>query len=254
MPSEGNKEMSFWDHLEELRGTIVRSAVALIVAFFALFCFKDFLFDTLVLAPTRNDFFLYRWLGTDTCLSLVNIEIAAQFMVHMKVAFIAALLLCVPYIIFEIWKFVAPGLYENEKRAVRIAFAFSSLLFYLGVFIGYTIVVPLMVNFFYGYSVSASVVNTISLGSYISMLSSTVLLFGLVFELPAIILALSRLGFVTRTSLIRVWRYAVLAIVVLAAIITPSGDPFSLAVVSLPLFLLYGLSILICKPEKPVEE
>lgn len=250
----GNKEMTFWDHLDDLRKVIIRSAAVLLVVSIALFFFKKFLFDVIVLAPTRNDFFLYRLLGIDASLSLINIEVAAQFMIHLKVTFITAVIVCVPYLIFEIWRFVSPALYANEKKALRGAFAFSSLLFYVGMAVGYCIVLPLMVNFFQDYQVSTLVTNSISLSSYISMFASTVLLFGLVFEFPTVILALSRLGLLTRGTLVRAWRYAVLVAVALAALITPSGDPFSLMVVSVPLLLLYGLSILICKPEKPEEE
>ncbi len=238
--------MTFWDHLEELRQGVFRSAAVLVAASVALFFFKGFLFDTLLLAPTRPDFFLYRWLGTDVHLDLVNIEVSAQFLIHMKVTFMCALVLCCPYLLFEIWRFVAPALYRNEKKAVSKAFIFASGLFYAGVAIGYCVVLPLMVNFFYGYKVSESVVNTISLTSYISTVYSTVILFGLVFEFPSLVAVLSQIGLVTKQMLRKGWRYAVLAVVVLAALITPSGDPFSLCVVSIPLFLLYWLSIAVC--------
>lgn len=246
---DGSREMSFWDHLEELRGSLFRSVLVLLALSVVTFLFKELLFDKIVLAPARSDFFLYRWLHTDTHLDLVNIEVAAQFMVHIKVSFVAALIISVPYLLFEIWRFVAPALYEKEKRAIRGAFAGASFLFYVGMATGYCLVLPLMVNFFCSYSVSDSIVNTISLSSYISLVSSSVLLFGLVFEFPTIIAALSRLGLVTRRMLLGFWRYAIGIIVIVAALITPSGDPFSLFVVSVPLFLLYCISILLCRKE-----
>lgn len=243
--------MTFWDHLDVLRGSLFRALAVTLAVSVGLFFFKEFLFDGLILAPTRGDFFIYRWLGISSGLSLVNIEVAAQFITHIKVTFLCALILCTPYLLFEIWRFIAPALYTREKRATRRAFLLSAGLFYLGLAIGYVVVLPLMVNFFQGYSVSDSVTNTISLTSYMSTFYSTVLLFGLVFEIPVLLALLSRLGLVTRRMLRRGWRYAVLTVVVLAAVITPSGDPFSLMVVSLPLFLLYMLGIALCRdPEK----
>lgn len=243
------REASFWDHLDELRKVLIRAFLVLVAVSVGLFFFKDFLFDDLILAPARPDFFLYRALGVDVRLDLVNIEVTAQFMTHIKVTFICAAILCCPYLFYEIWGFVAPALYAHEKRAVSRAFLLSSVLFYLGLATGYSVVLPLMVNFFQGYSVSETIVNTISLTSYMSMVYSTVLLFGLVFELPVLVAMLSRLGIVTRRMLLGGWRYAVVTVVVLAALITPSGDPFSLMVVSIPLFLLYMLSILVCRRE-----
>jgi len=231
--------MTFWDHLDELRGCIIRSILVYVAACAILFCFKDFLFGTVVLAPAR-----------DASLKIINIEITAQFMTHIKVAFIAALIVAVPYFIFEIWRFIAPALYQNEKKAIGKAFGFASLLFYVGLVVGYVVILPLMVGFFKDYSVSDTIVNKISLTSYMSMFSSTVLLFGLVFELPVLAAILSSLGILKREMLLGGWRYAIIAIVILAALITPSGDPFSLAVVCVPLFLLYGISIAVCKKEE----
>lgn len=160
-----------------------------------------------------------------------------------------------PHILFEIWRFIAPALYQNEKRATRRAFLFASFLFYLGIAVGYSIILPLMVNFFDGYKVSEEVVNTISLNSYISTVNSTVLLFGIVFEIPTLVAVLSQIGLLSRQTLVSGWKWAVLLIAVLAAIITPA-DPFSMLIAAIPLALLYGISILVCKPkqEEPEEE
>ncbi|MBR0500440.1 MAG: twin-arginine translocase subunit TatC [Bacteroidales bacterium] len=245
-----SKDMSFWDHLEALRQGLFRVILALLGAFVVLFFFKEFLFDKLILAPTRTDFFFYKWFGMKTGLQLVNIELSTQFMVHMRVTFMCAFILCCPYVLFEIWRFIAPALYRHEKRATRRAFLFASVLFYLGIAVGYCIILPLMVNFFDGYKVSEEVVNTISLNSYISTVSSTVLLFGIVFEIPTLVAVLSQLGLITRQSLLGGWKWAVLIIAVLAAIITPA-DPFSMLIAAIPLSLLYGISILVCKKAVP---
>lgn len=246
-------EMTFWDHLDVLRKSIFRIVVVVLAAAIGLFTFKDFLFDDLILAPANEDFFLYKWLGADFSLELVNIEVTAQFMIHMKIAFLCAIVLTFPYVIFKVWQFIAPALYENERKKVRSAFLFASVLFYLGVFIGYTLIFPLMLNFFADYQVSAAVPNMFSLSSYISLLTSMVLTFGIVFEFPTLVVVLSSLGILKKEWMKKYRRHAILAVVVLAAIITPSGDPFSLAVVTLPLYLLYEFSVFICKPAKAEE-
>lgn len=243
-------EMTFWDHFDVLRASLFRIAIVLIVAAVGLFAFKDFLFDDLILAPSKEDFFLYKWIGADVSLDLVNIEVTAQFMIHMKVSFLCAIVLTFPYVIFKVWQFIVPALYENERKKVRNGFLFASVLFYLGVIIGYSLIFPLMLNFFADYQVSAAVPNMFSLSSYISLLTSMVLTFGIVFEFPTLVVVLSSLGILKKEWMRKYRRHAILAVVVLAAIITPSGDPFSLAVVTLPLYLLYEFSVLICKPEK----
>ena len=249
--------MTFWDHLEDLRKSIFRMMAVLAGSAVILFFFKNFLFDDVILAPAGSDFILYRLVGMDFSLSLVNLDVAAQFMIHMKVTFVCALILVFPYHIYEIWRFIAPALYENEKRAVKGAFAFASVLFYVGIAVGYFIIFPLMLNFFADYQVSPDVPNTFSLASYISLFTSTVLVFGIVFEFPTVIAVLSRLGVISRDTLKRFRRHAVCAVVILAAVITPTGDPFSLFVVSVPLYLLYEFSILISgkgNAEQMIEE
>ena len=245
--------MTFWDHIDVLRRTLFRMVAALIGLTVVLFFFKEFLFNDVVLAPSSKDFYLYRLLGVDMSLSLVNIEVAAQFMIHMKVTFLVALILSFPYLVYELWRFVAPALYDNEKKAISGAFLFAGVLFYIGLAVGYLLILPLMLNFFAGYQVSADVPNTFSLSSYISLFCSTVLTFGIVFEFPTVIGVLSALGIVHKEGLKAYRRHAVCAVVVLAALITPSGDPFSLLVCTVPLYLLYEFSILICR-NKPKED
>lgn len=246
--------MSFWDHLEDLRKSIIHVVLALVGTTVVLFLFKNLLFDGIILAPTHEEFWFYRLLGMDFSLSLVNLEVAAQFMIHMKVTFLLGLVVSFPYIIYEVWKFIAPALYDNEKKAVKGAFALSSGLFYLGVAVGYLIIFPVMLYFFANYQVSADIPNTFSLSSYISLLISTVLAFGIVFEFPTVIALLSALGVVTKEMLRGFRKHAVCVVLILAAIITPTGDPFSLLVCSIPIYILYELSILMCRSQNDIDK
>ncbi len=248
----GSKEMSFWDHLEELRGTLFRSILAVCLLSVIFLSIKDPLFKA-VLWPATPDFILYRWLGLDFKMSLINIDISAQFFVHLKMSLLCGVVIAFPYIIYEVWRFIAPALYDNEKVAVGRAFKMSSFLFYLGVAVGYFVVLPVCLMFFMNYTVSDSVENTISLQSYISMFVSMVFLIGLIFEFPTVIMILSNLGIIHREDLKKYRRHAIIVVLVLAALITPS-DPFSMFVLAIPLYGLYEFSILICKPADPEEE
>ena len=237
--------MSFWDHLEALRGTIWRSVLGVLLASAAFLCFPKALFKA-VLWPTQPDFPLYRLPGVDFSMELINIELSAQFFVYLKVSVLCGLVVAFPYVIWEIWKFVAPALYENEKKAVRGAFSLSSALFYLGVAVGYFVVLPVCLMFFVNFSVSDAIVNTISLSSYMSLFTSMVFLIGILFEFPSVILALSSMGVISRSQL-KSWRkYAIVVVLILAALITPS-DPFSMFVLAIPLYGLFELSVLLCK-------
>ena len=244
--AEGNKagEMSFWDHLEELRGTLFRSIIALCIFAVLGFIFKKQLF-WLIFLPASPDFFIYRFLGWSFTLEMINVEMAAQFFVHLTAAFGAALILAFPYLVWELWRFIAPALYEKEKKAVRGAFLMATGFFYLGVAVGYVLVLPACVQFFMNYSVSSMVTNAITIGSYMSMFTSTVLLVGVAFEFPTVIWALSRLGVLDRKQLRGGRRYALVAVLVLAALVTPA-DPLSMLIVAAPLYLLYEISILMC--------
>lgn len=239
--------MTFWEHLDQLRGLILRSLGAVVVLMLPIFFLKEYLFDRIIFAPARADFFLYRLFGTSFSLEIINVDMASQFFVHLRVTFLVSMIVSVPYIIYGLWKFVSPALYESEKKAVKSGFLLSSLLFYLGVAVGYCIVFPLTVRFLGNYHVSESIPNTISLDSYISMFLSLILIMGLVFELPAVAVALSRLGFINRKMLVKVRKYAVVAALILSAVITPSGDAFTMLVVAAPLYLLYEFSILLTK-------
>ena len=248
-----NGEMSFWDHLEVLRGTLFRSLLAITLISVVVFCFKKFVFDDVVLAPTRSDFWVYRLLKMDMRMDLVNLEISTQFFVHLKVAFELGFILAFPFVIWEIWKFIAPALYQNEKKTIRGVFLAASFLFYLGLYIGYVLIVPISLNFFLGYKISEAVVNTISLNSYISLFTSTILAFGIVFEFPAVVVILNKLGLVYKDTMNKYRKHAIVAILCIAAIITPA-DPFSMMIAAAPLLLLYEASVLFCKPRPKESE
>lgn len=237
--------MSFWDHLDQLRGALIRSVVYIVVLFVVGFFFKEPLFDGVVLRPTRPDFWLYRLMDIDLSIDLINIDIAAQFFTHIKITFLVALVVAFPLICYEIWRFVVPALYQTEKSVLRKVFALGGGLFYLGVALGYFVVMPVLLVFFDDYSVSETVVNTFSLHSYISIFTAMVFLMGLLFEFPSVLAVLGHFGVVNRQMLRRGWRYAIVTILILAAVLTPTGDPFTMLVVALPLLLLYELSILI---------
>ena len=237
--------MSFWDHLDVLRGTLFRSALSVLLVSIVMFCFKNFLFEKIILAPSRPDFFLYKILGGNVSMQLINTEVSAQFFVHLKVSFICGFVIAFPYIIYEIWKFIAPALYDNEMRSVRKAFLGSALLFYAGVATGFCLIFPVTLSFFQGYTVSDTIANTVTLNSYISMFSSMVILFGIVFEFPVLIAILSNMGIVTKDTLKKYRKYAFVGVLIVSAIITPA-DPFSMMIAAAPLYLLYELSVFVC--------
>ena len=237
--------MSFWDHVEVLRGTLFRSVLAVCLFSLVFFFIPETLFKA-VLWPTRPDFILYSLLGLDFGIDLINVELSAQFFVHLKVSVLCGTVLAFPYVVWEIWRFIAPALYENERKAVRTAFGLSSGLFYLGVAVGYFIVLPVCLIFFMNYSVSDTIQNTINLNSYMSLFTSMVFLIGLLFEFPTIILVLSSLGIIHRGDLKKWRKYAFVVVLILAALITPS-DPVSMFVLAIPLYGLFEFSILLCK-------
>lgn len=245
--------MTFWDHLEELRGTLLRSLVAICIMTCIGLVFRNFIFDNIILPPISKDFFIYRWFPLGSDIKIVNLEVSGQFLVHLKVSLMLGLVLAFPYIIWEIWRFIAPALYPNEKKGVGKAFLLSSGLFYLGVAIGYFILLPVCLAFFQGYTVSDVVPNTFSLQSYISLFGSMVLLIGVTFEFPMLIMILSEMGVLNRTLLKKGRKYALVAVLIVAAIITPA-DLGSMIIVTIPLYGLYELSILFCKKQEEGEQ
>lgn len=239
-------DMGFWDHIEELRGTIIRSLVAVLAFSIAAFCFKKILFDGIVLAPLYGTFPTYRLLNIPFEMKLINIEVSTQFMVHVRVAMASGLVFSCPYIIYEIWKFIAPALYRREKVSIRKAFALSSMLFYVGVLVGYYLVLPLCLNFFVDYKVSDAVENTIALNSYISLFMSLVLMIGVVFEFPMVAMVLSSMGLIDRPAMRKYRKHAIVVVLSISAIITPA-DPLSMIILAIPMYLLYEFSILLCR-------
>ena len=250
--------MTFWEHLDELRKVLFRSAIVIVALMAGIFMAKDFVFNTVVFAPINSDFVLYRLIDKvllmmgapalpEFKLSLINIDLSAQFFIHISTTFYFALVLAVPFIVYQLWKFVSPALYENEKRAAKGAFAFAGVLFLLGVLVGYYLIFPLTLRFLGTYQVSYEVANQISLQSYISMFTWLILIMGVVFEMPSLAVILSKIGILTKSFLKKYRRHAFVIMLVLAAFITPSGDPFTLMAVGLPLYGLYELSILVCR-------
>lgn len=250
--------MSFWEHLEELRKVLFRSLGVIVLLMIVIFLCKDFVFDSVILAPIDSDFILYKGLNylfnllhlsqlDNFKMELVNIDLAAQFFTHIKVSFYLALIVATPYVLYLLWSFIKPALYPKEKRSLQIGFGFAAILFYIGVCVGYFLVFPLTVRFLGTYQVSEAVPNQISLLSYISMFIRLILLMGIVFEMPALAAILSKLGIITKQLLKKYRKHAAIALLILAAIITPSGDVFTLMVVALPLYMLYEVSILLCK-------
>ncbi len=241
------EEMSFWDHLEALRWCLFRVVVAFVIVLVGCFVALPHIFDTVILGPAHADFFLYRALGfvygPGEDVNIININVASQFMTHISVSMWMALLIIFPYLMYQIWVFVRPALYSKEVPGVRGAFLGGTGLFYLGCMVGYVVVFPIIFKFLTSYRVSSDIVNQISLNSYMSTLLSMVFVMGLVFELPSLSWVLGKLGVISRGTL-RAWRrYAVVVLLILAAMITPTGDPFTLFVVFLPLYGLYELSI-----------
>lgn len=255
------EEMTFWDHLEDLRKLLFKVLGAMLLASIAFFVFMPQLFDSVIMAPCFGDFPVYqlfcditKHFSNDTTfcdetfqIQIINIRLAAQFMIHMQMSFLLGLIAAFPYLLFEIWRFIAPALYDKEKRSFRMAFTLSSVLFYAGVSLSYFLVFPITLRFLAGYQITSLVSNQLSLDSYISNFIALNLMMGLVFELPMLALILSKLGIVKRRFFHTYRKHAIVALLVVAAVITPTGDPFTLMIVALPLYILYEISALLVK-------
>jgi sec-independent protein translocase protein TatC len=258
MADSPEKEMSFLDHLEELRWHLVRSAFLVGTMMLVLFFNKDFVFDTVILGPIKPDFLTYRWfcwLGNllnaqdvlcfgELPMKLISTNMSGQFTTHVWVSFIGGLIVSFPYVFWELWRFIKPGLYEKEQRYTRGIVFYASVLFAAGVLFGYYLIAPLSVNFLGSYQVSADVFNTIDLNSYISTVTTLTLATGATFEMPILVYFLTKIGLVGPAFLRTYRRHAVVVLLIIAAIITPP-DVISQVIVTLPLLVLYELSILI---------
>jgi sec-independent protein translocase protein TatC len=254
------KEMSFWDHLDDLRSTLFRIAIGIIVCMILVFVNKTFVFDIIIFGPSSSEFVIFKAMcRLGDLLSMPglcvepfdakfqNITVAGQFFTHISTSFWIGLVLSFPWIIYQLWLFVRPALYDNERATATKAFWFSSTLFYLGVFIGYILVFPVAFRFLVTYSISGNVEEIVTLTSYIDVLVMLVLGMGIVFQMPVLILLLSRIGIVNKAFLRKYRRYAIVIILVLVAIVTPTPDPATMLIASIPLLLLYEFSIYICK-------
>ena len=261
-----NEPVTFWDHLDALRSVIIRIAVVTLVFGVLAFCFKEPLF-AVVLAPQDGSFITYQlfsqvelWFAelvgsnpadvataSDFYVALINTELAQQFIIHMKVAFFAGLIAASPYVIYQLFKFVSPALYENERRYAVHLVCGSYLMFMLGVLFSYFIIFPFTFRFLGTYQVADFVENTITLESYISTFVALTLVLGIIFEMPVMSWILAKMRLLKHTYMTRYRKHVIVGILILAAVITPTSDAFTLMLVSIPMWMLYELSILIVK-------
>jgi sec-independent protein translocase protein TatC len=257
-------KMTFWEHLEALRWHLVRSIVVVVVLGVVAFLNKDIIFNYIILAPKSSNFITYRllcefgrWAANylpfvsadalcikDFSLTLINIKMAGQFLIHLYISVFAGIILAVPYILWEVWRFIKPALYKHEQQHASGAVFWSSFLFLLGVFFSYFLIVPLAVTFLGTYNVSETVENQIALNSYISTVVSLTFAVGLVFELPIFVFFLTKVGVVTPAFMRRSRKAMIVVVLIIAAIITPP-DVFSQILVAIPLLGLYEISIII---------
>lgn len=259
MTAPDDRPMTFWDHLEALRKVILRIFAVAMVGFVVAFFLKELLFR-LILAPSHPDFILYRWItsiadmmGLDSSgiqdfnVELFSTTLTAQFMIHMKMAFYVSILVILPYIIYLLFGFIAPALHKEELRSTTKVVVWSYILFMVGIIMNYLIIFPLAFRFLGTYQVSVDIPNIITLESYTNLLVTLTFLMGIFFQLPILAWFLGKLGIVNSEFMKKYRRHAIVAILIIAAIITPTTDVFTLTIVSLPIYLLYELSILIVR-------
>jgi sec-independent protein translocase protein TatC len=253
------EEMSFFGHLAALRMHLVRSALVIVLVATLAFIYYDFIFDQIVMGPKNPQFWTYRMmcilaekfnLGPDFCITdipfqIINTEMAGQFTLQMNSSLICGIVLGFPYLLWELWRFIKPALHANEQKSASGFVAWATLLFVMGVLFGYFIIAPLSVNFLAHYTISEFIVNNISIDSYLSTVATLTLGTGMVFELPIVIYILSRFGIMTPKFMRNSRRYATVIILIIAAVVTPTPDLFTMLTVSFPLFLLYEISIIV---------
>jgi sec-independent protein translocase protein TatC len=260
------KDMSFLDHLEELRWHLIRATVAVVSMGFIAFVLKDFIFDGIIFGPKRASFPTYRLLcssaqalGLDSfCFTELPFRIqsrtmSGQFSAHIWTSITAGFIIAFPYVLYEIWKFISPGLHSNERKNARGFIFIASLLFFVGVLFGYYVVTPLSINFLGSYQVSDEVFNDFDLSSYIALVRACALSAGLIFQLPIVIYFLTRVGLVTPEWLKKYRKFALVIVLIISAIITPP-DIASQVIVSIPVLILYEISILIAKRVVKVQQ
>lgn len=267
------KEATFWDHLDELRNVIFK--ILLVVVCFMVIAFfnKEIMFD-LILAPSHSDFVLYRSLCKlgnilsfpSLCpdafdVALINTQLASQFLIHLSMSFYVGLVAASPYIIYQLFRFVSPALYTNERKYSSKVIFFSCLLFAAGMLLCYFLIFPLSFRFLGTYQVSEEIKNTITLSSYIDTFTMLLIMMGIVFEVPVILWFFAKLGFINENFLKKYRRHAIVIILIVAAIITPTADVFTLLLVSFPIYILYEIGIWVVKravpgtkPEKIIDD
>lgn len=242
-----SEPLTFWDHLDELRSSLFRMLGVTVLFGIIAFVLKDELF-AVVLAPRSSDFLTYRLLGVeDFQLHLMNTGLTEQFMIHMRTAMYAGLLVASPYILYELFRFVSPGLYQNERRYAVWIVGAAYLMFLIGTLVNYLVVFPFTVRFLGTYQVSPDVANMLTLQSYVDTLLGMSLVMGVVFELPVVCGLMGKMGLISGHLMAQYRRHALVAILIVAAIITPTTDAFTLFVVAVPIYLLYELSIVIVR-------
>lgn len=258
MAEKNIKEMSFLDHLEELRWLLVRSSAAIIICGIVAFFFSDFIFNEIIFGPKNPNFITYQLfcelgkqfdLQETLCITEINLpiqnrEMGGQFSMHMWTSITVGFIFAFPFILWEIWKFISPALYEKERKYAVSFIIVSSFLFFVGVLFGYYLIAPLSVQFFASYIVSPEISNSIDINSYISLMKTSAIASGLLFELPIIIFFLTKIGLVTPEFLKKYRKYTLVIVLIVAAVITPP-DVLSQIIVSIPIMILYEASILI---------
>ncbi len=257
--SSDKTEMSFLEHLEALRWHLMRAVIAVLTLAIVLFFYREIVFDHFLFAPKHPDFWTYRMLcllsdylemGDALCIrelpfELINTELSGQFTMHIWVSFVAGFILAAPYILWEIWRFIKPALHDKERKYSKGVVFFSTLLFFAGVLFGYYVIVPLSINFLGSYQVSADVKNMIAMDSFVSTVTTITFASGIVFELPIVIYFLTQIGLMTPQFMRTYRKHAMVIILIVAAVITPSPDVTSQLLVAFPLYLLYELSIFV---------
>ena len=251
--------MSFLDHLEELRWHIIRAFIAIGVFTIAAFLSKSIVFGEIILGPSRIDFWTYEWLCqlsdlldiSALCIDVLPFTIQSrqmtgQFTMHITSSFAVGIICAFPYAFWEIWRFVQPGLYTNEKQLARGAVFYVSLLFLIGVLFGYFILTPLSVNFLANYQLDPTIINEFDIVSYVSTVTTLVLACGILFQLPMVVLFLTKSGILSPHIMLNYRRHGIVAIFFLGAMLTPP-DPFSQVLIAIPLIGLYQFSIMVCK-------
>jgi sec-independent protein translocase protein TatC len=253
-------EMSFFDHIDVLRKHLMRAVGVIVVFTIGAFYFTDYIFNTIIMGPKTPTFWTYRMMcklyerfpsiGSEFCITkidakIINTEMAGQFTLQLNSCVMVGVILGIPYLLFELWLFIKPALHEDERRSASGFVAFASFLFFTGILFGYFIICPLSINFLTNFTVSPDIQNTFTIDSYLSSVMTLTLGSGVIFQLPVIIFILSKMGIMTPAFMRASRRYSTVIILIVAAIVTPTADPYTMLIVAVPLFMLYEMSIYI---------